>query len=50
MSILDQRLNDFDPDVATAIGAALHRQRFGLEMIASETMRRARSWKPRDRC
>ena len=36
MSILDHRLNDFDPEVAAAIGAELHRQRFGLEMIASE--------------
>ena len=36
MSILDQRLNDFDPVVAAAIGAELHRQRLGLEMIASE--------------
>ena len=36
MSILDQRLNDFDPEVAAAIGAELHRQRIGLEMIASE--------------
>ena len=29
MSILDQRLNDFDPEVAAAIGAELHRQRSG---------------------
>jgi glycine hydroxymethyltransferase len=36
MSVLDQRLADFDPDVAAAIGAELQRQRVGLEMIASE--------------
>ena len=36
MSVLDQRLSDFDPEVATAIGAELGRQRLGLEMIASE--------------
>src|SRR6476620_4445628 len=36
MSVLDQPLNDFDPEVAAAIGAELGRQRLGLEMIASE--------------
>jgi glycine hydroxymethyltransferase len=36
MSVLDQRLSDFDPEVAAAIGAELGRQRLGLEMIASE--------------
>ena len=36
MSVLDQPLSDFDPEVAAAIGAELGRQRLGLEMIASE--------------
>ena len=36
MSILDQTLADFDPDVAVLIGRELERQRTGLEMIASE--------------
>ena len=36
MSILDERLADFDPEIAAAIGDELHRQRLGLEMIASE--------------
>ncbi|MBS1695918.1 MAG: serine hydroxymethyltransferase [Actinobacteria bacterium] len=35
-SVLDQRLCEFDPEVAAAIGAELGRQRLGLEMIASE--------------
>lgn len=36
MSVLDQRLVDFDPEVATLIHKELERQRTGLEMIASE--------------
>jgi glycine hydroxymethyltransferase len=36
MSVLNQTLADFDPDVAAAIGDELNRQRVGLEMIASE--------------
>ena len=36
MSILDEHLADFDPEVASAIGDELQRQRIGLEMIASE--------------
>ncbi|WP_433194299.1 serine hydroxymethyltransferase [Nocardia sp. CA-107356] len=36
MSVLDQTLADFDPDVAALIGRELERQRTGLEMIASE--------------
>ena len=36
MSVLDQRLADYDPAVAEAIGLELDRQRTGLEMIASE--------------
>jgi len=36
MSILNQSLHDFDPDVAAAIDAELHRQQSTLEMIASE--------------
>ncbi|MBX8691391.1 serine hydroxymethyltransferase, partial [Mycobacterium sp. 20091114027_K0903767] len=36
MSILDERLADFDPEIFSAIGDELHRQRLGLEMIASE--------------
>lgn len=36
MSVLDQRLAEFDPAVAEAIGLELSRQRTGLEMIASE--------------
>ncbi|MDV3126303.1 serine hydroxymethyltransferase [Mycobacterium sp. 21AC1] len=36
MSVLNQSLADFDPDVAEAIGHELQRQRVGLEMIASE--------------
>src|SRR6478752_2416362 len=36
MSVLDERLSDFDPDIAELIGKELERQRSGLEMIASE--------------
>src|SRR6201991_2201463 len=36
MSILDERLTEFDPEVASAIDDELRRQRLGLEMIASE--------------
>lgn len=36
MSILDDTLAGFDPEVAEAIGLELQRQRRGLEMIASE--------------
>ncbi|MGW5113719.1 serine hydroxymethyltransferase [Nocardia sp. NPDC004123] len=36
MSVLDQRLADFDPEIATLISKELERQRTGLEMIASE--------------
>ncbi|MBU3067203.1 serine hydroxymethyltransferase [Nocardia sp. NEAU-G5] len=36
MSVLNQTLADFDPDVAALIGKELERQRTGLEMIASE--------------
>jgi glycine hydroxymethyltransferase len=36
MSVLDERLSDFDPDIAKLIGKELERQRSGLEMIASE--------------
>ncbi|MEU0506459.1 serine hydroxymethyltransferase [Nocardia sp. NPDC005998] len=36
MSVLDQTLLDFDPEVAALIGRELERQRTGLEMIASE--------------
>ena len=36
MSVLDERLSDFDPEVAELIGKELERQRNGLEMIASE--------------
>ena len=36
MSVLDQHLADFDPEVAELIGKELERQRNGLEMIASE--------------
>ena len=36
MSVLDQGLIDFDPEVAELIGKELERQRNGLEMIASE--------------
>ncbi|MDH6194285.1 glycine hydroxymethyltransferase [Mycobacterium frederiksbergense] len=36
MSVLNQSLAEFDPHVAEAIGHELHRQRVGLEMIASE--------------
>ncbi|SFW69614.1 serine hydroxymethyltransferase [Amycolatopsis australiensis] len=35
-SVLNRSLADFDPAVAEAIGAELHRQRSTLEMIASE--------------
>src|SRR5689334_19943174 len=35
-SVLNQDLAAFDPEVASAIGDELHRQRLGLEMIASE--------------
>src|SRR5881396_2505578 len=33
---LDRSLGDFDPEVAAAIAAELHRQQSTLEMIASE--------------
>jgi glycine hydroxymethyltransferase len=36
MSVLNQPLAEYDPDVATLIDKELHRQRTGLEMIASE--------------
>src|SRR3979409_885872 len=36
MSVLDERLSYFDPEIAELIGKELERQRFGLEMIASE--------------
>jgi glycine hydroxymethyltransferase len=36
MSVLDQSLAEYDPDVATLIDRELERQRTGLEMIASE--------------
>ncbi|WP_405588245.1 serine hydroxymethyltransferase [Streptomyces sp. NBC_01190] len=36
MSLLNQSLHEFDPDVAAAIDAELHRQQSTLEMIASE--------------
>ena len=36
MSVLDERLGDFDPEIAELIGKELERQRNGLEMIASE--------------
>ncbi|NGP05682.1 serine hydroxymethyltransferase [Rhodococcus sp. 14C212] len=36
MNVLDQRLVDFDPEVASLIDKELERQRTGLEMIASE--------------
>jgi glycine hydroxymethyltransferase len=36
MSILNQSLHEFDPDVAAAVDAELHRQQSTLEMIASE--------------
>ncbi|WP_329136900.1 serine hydroxymethyltransferase [Streptomyces sp. NBC_01476] len=36
MSLLTQSLHEFDPDVAAAIDAELHRQQSTLEMIASE--------------
>jgi glycine hydroxymethyltransferase len=36
MSVLDERLGDFDPEIAELIGKELDRQRSGLEMIASE--------------
>ena len=36
MSVLDQGLIDFDPEIAELIGKELERQRNGLEMIASE--------------
>src|ERR1700680_2220348 len=35
MSVLDERLSDFDPEIAELIGKELDRQRSGLEMIAS---------------
>ncbi|MGW4564803.1 serine hydroxymethyltransferase [Streptomyces sp. NPDC004561] len=35
-AVLGVRLDDFDPEIATAIGAELARQRGTLEMIASE--------------
>ena len=38
MSILDENLVDFDPEVAELIGLELDRQREGLEMIASENL------------
>jgi glycine hydroxymethyltransferase len=36
MSLLNQSLHEFDPDVAAAVDAELHRQQSTLEMIASE--------------
>jgi len=36
MSLLSQSLHEFDPDVAAAVDAELHRQQSTLEMIASE--------------
>src|SRR6476660_9468369 len=36
MSVLNERLADFDPEIAELIGKELERQRTGLEMIASE--------------
>src|SRR5439155_25680802 len=36
MSVLDESLSDFDPEIADLIGKELERQRNGLEMIASE--------------
>ncbi|SEO70542.1 serine hydroxymethyltransferase [Actinacidiphila rubida] len=36
MSLLNQSLHEFDPDVAVAVDAELHRQQSTLEMIASE--------------
>ena len=36
MSVLDQPLAEYDPDVASLIDKELERQRTGLEMIASE--------------
>jgi len=36
MSVLNERLSDFDPEIAELIGKELQRQRNGLEMIASE--------------
>src|SRR3954466_7723884 len=36
MSVLNERLTDFDPEIAELIGKELERQRTGLEMIASE--------------
>src|SRR5258708_33860509 len=36
MSVLDERLSDFDPEIAELIGKELERQRSGLEMIAAE--------------
>jgi glycine hydroxymethyltransferase len=36
VSLLDQSLHEFDPDVAAAVDAELHRQQSTLEMIASE--------------
>lgn len=36
MSVLNEPLADYDPEVATLIDKELQRQRTGLEMIASE--------------
>jgi glycine hydroxymethyltransferase len=36
LSLLNQSLHEFDPDVAAAVDAELHRQQSTLEMIASE--------------
>src|SRR5258708_5792549 len=36
MSVVGERLSDFDPEIAELIGKELDRQRSGLEMIASE--------------
>lgn len=36
MSLLNSSLHEFDPDVAAAVDAELHRQQSTLEMIASE--------------
>ena len=36
MSLTDQTLQEFDPEIAAILDAELERQRDGLEMIASE--------------
>jgi hypothetical protein len=50
MSVLDQSLLEFDPDVAELIGRELERQRTGLEMIASENHAPLASCRRRARC